>query len=42
MKFRVDSETGRLRDVLLCRPEYYHWIDTNAVAHATLSCRCGE
>jgi N-dimethylarginine dimethylaminohydrolase len=35
--FRVDSETGRLRDVLLCRPEFYHWIDTNAVAHATLS-----
>jgi N-dimethylarginine dimethylaminohydrolase len=37
MKFRVDSETGRLRDVLLCPPVNYHWIDTNAVAHATLS-----
>jgi N-dimethylarginine dimethylaminohydrolase len=37
MNFRVDSETGRLRDVLLCRPEYYRWIDTNAVAHATLA-----
>ena len=37
MPFRVDSETGRLRDVLLCRPEYYRWIDTNAVAHATLA-----
>ncbi len=37
MKFRVDSETGRLRDVLLCRPDFYQWIDTNAVAHATLA-----
>jgi N-dimethylarginine dimethylaminohydrolase len=37
MKWRVDSETGRLRDVLLCKPAHYHWIDTNAVAHATLS-----
>jgi arginine deiminase len=35
--FRVDSETGRLRDVLLSRPVHYHWIDTNAVAHATLA-----
>jgi arginine deiminase len=37
MKWRVDSETGRLRDVLLCKPQNYHWIDTNAVAHATLT-----
>jgi arginine deiminase len=37
MSWKVDSETGRLRDVLLCKPENYHWIDTNAVAHATLS-----
>jgi N-dimethylarginine dimethylaminohydrolase len=37
MRWRVESETGRLRDVLLCRPENYQWIDTNAVAHATLS-----
>jgi N-dimethylarginine dimethylaminohydrolase len=37
MRWSVDSETGRLRDVLLCRPENYRWIDTNAVAHATLS-----
>jgi len=36
MGWRVDSETGRLRDVLLCRPDNYQWIDTNAVAHATL------
>ena len=35
--FSVDSETGRLRDVLLCKPDHYHWIDTNAVAHATLT-----
>jgi arginine deiminase len=37
MRFTVTSETGRLRDVLLCRPTYYAWIDTNAVAHATLA-----
>jgi N-dimethylarginine dimethylaminohydrolase len=37
MQWRVDSETGVLRDVLLCQPVNYHWIDTNAVAHATLS-----
>ncbi len=33
----VESETGRLTDVLLCPPTYYHWIDTNEVAHATLA-----
>jgi N-dimethylarginine dimethylaminohydrolase len=37
MTWRVDSETGRLRDVLLCKPVNYQWIDTNAVAHATLT-----
>jgi N-dimethylarginine dimethylaminohydrolase len=37
MKFTVDSETGQLRDVLLCKPVNYHWIDTNAVAHATIA-----
>ncbi len=35
-EFSIDSETGRLRDVLLCKPVHYRWIDTNAVAHATL------
>jgi N-dimethylarginine dimethylaminohydrolase len=37
MRWHVESETGVLRDVLLCRPENYRWIDTNAVAHATLT-----
>jgi N-dimethylarginine dimethylaminohydrolase len=37
MEWKIDSETGRLRDVLLCKPAHYQWIDTNAVAHATLS-----
>jgi N-dimethylarginine dimethylaminohydrolase len=37
MRWHVDSETGVLRDVLLCPPENYEWIDTNAVAHATLT-----
>jgi arginine deiminase len=36
-RWRLDSETGVLRDVLLCPPHHYHWIDTNAVAHATLA-----
>jgi arginine deiminase len=37
LHWQVASETGRLTDVLLCRPTYYRWIDTNAVAHATLA-----
>ncbi len=28
----VSSETGRLTDVLLCRPEHYQWVPHNAVA----------
>jgi len=42
MKFTVDSETGQLRDVLLCKPVNYHWIDTNAVAHATIASGAGN
>ena len=37
MRWTISSETGVLTDVLLCRPDYYHWIDTNAVAHQTLA-----
>lgn len=37
MSWYLDSETGRLRDVLLCRPDHYRWIPTNAVARATLA-----
>jgi N-dimethylarginine dimethylaminohydrolase len=33
----VDSETGTLRDVLLCRPEHYEWLPLNAVARASLA-----
>lgn len=32
------SETDRLTDVLLCRPDHYQWIPTNAIARATLAC----
>ncbi|UDL96781.1 hypothetical protein LGH83_19280 [Lichenihabitans sp. PAMC28606] len=32
----VESETGTLRDVLLCRPDHYRWIETNAIAVETL------
>jgi arginine deiminase len=32
----IDSETGVLTDVLLCAPEFYRWIETNAIAIETL------
>lgn len=36
-RWRLSSETGRLTDVLLCRPDHYAWIPTNAIARATLA-----
>jgi N-dimethylarginine dimethylaminohydrolase len=36
LKWSVDSETGVLTDVLLCSPEHYRWIETNAIAVQTL------
>jgi len=36
-RWAVDSETGVLTDVLLCPPDHYHWIETNAIAIQTLS-----
>lgn len=35
--WRLDSETARLTDVLLCRPDHYTWIPTNTIARATLA-----
>jgi arginine deiminase len=32
----VDSEYGRLRDVLLCRPDNFRWLLTSAITRATL------
>ncbi|MFP6730491.1 MAG: arginine deiminase family protein [Alphaproteobacteria bacterium] len=32
----VDSEYGVLRDVLLCRPDYYRWLPTSSISKATL------
>ena len=32
----VDSEHGRLLDVLLCRPESFRWRETSAITRATL------
>jgi len=32
----VDSEHGRLEDVLLCRPQHYRWLPTSAISRATL------
>lgn len=36
-RWHVDSETGTLREVLLCRPDHYSWQATNAVAVETLA-----
>jgi arginine deiminase len=36
-RFAVASETGLLREVLLCPPDHYRWIPTNAVARRTLA-----
>ena len=33
----VDSEYGRLLDVLLCRPDNYRWLPTSAISRATLA-----
>jgi N-dimethylarginine dimethylaminohydrolase len=32
----VDSEHGRLLDVLLCKPHNFHWLPTSAISRATL------
>jgi arginine deiminase len=32
----VDSEYGRLLDVLLCRPDNFRWLPTSAISKATL------
>jgi N-dimethylarginine dimethylaminohydrolase len=33
----VDSEHGRLHDVLLCRPDNYRWLPTSVISRATLA-----
>ena len=33
----VDSEHGRLLDVLLCPPDNFHWLETSAITRATLA-----
>lgn len=32
----ANSEYGTLRDVLLCRPDYFHWLPTSSISKATL------
>jgi N-dimethylarginine dimethylaminohydrolase len=32
----VDSEYGRLQDVLVCRPENFRWLPTSAITRATI------
>jgi N-dimethylarginine dimethylaminohydrolase len=36
-RFAVASETGRLRELLVCPPHHYRWILTNAVARRSLA-----
>src|SRR5204863_373844 len=33
----VDSEYGLLLDVLLCRPDNFHWLPTSSISKATLA-----
>jgi N-dimethylarginine dimethylaminohydrolase len=35
MTWQVNSEAGVLTDVLLCRPNNYNWIATNAIVERT-------
>lgn len=37
MAWSVDSETGRLREVLLCHPDHYRWLPYNTVACRTIA-----
>ena len=32
----IDSEYGRLLDVLFCRPDHFRWLPTSAISRATL------
>lgn len=36
-EWTVASETGALTDVLVCPPDHYRWIPTNAIARRTLA-----
>jgi N-dimethylarginine dimethylaminohydrolase len=35
--FGIDSETGVLREVLLCRPQYYEWLATSDIARDSIA-----
>ena len=32
----ANSEYGTLRDALLCKPDYFHWLPTSSISKATL------
>lgn len=36
-RFALASETGRLTEVLVCPPDHYRWLPTNAIARRTLA-----
>ncbi|SON57449.1 arginine deiminase [Hartmannibacter diazotrophicus] len=40
-EWQIDSETGVLRDVLLCPPDHYEWITTNDIARRSLTASGG-
>jgi N-dimethylarginine dimethylaminohydrolase len=37
VNFGADSEYGRLRDVLVCRPDHFRWLPTSSISKATLA-----
>ena len=37
MNVGVDSEYGRLHDVLVCRPDHFRWLPTSSISKATLA-----
>ncbi|MFZ6762098.1 dimethylarginine dimethylaminohydrolase family protein [Pseudoroseomonas sp. WGS1072] len=36
-RWRLASETGLLREVLVCPPDYYRWVPTNSIVRRTLA-----
>lgn len=36
LEWGVHAEYGVLRDVLLCRPEHFHWLPTSSISKASL------
>ena len=41
MNFRIESATGVLREVLLCRPKFYEWLPTSHAARESIAIGIG-